>query len=207
MDTMTSKLLRMVGIPTIKIHVEIEDMANTTTTEVLLEGHDAVDKLCQLCKEHNVAFKADRFSDMISEDDYVEYRRDVTIIEGYEMRAYHEEYILKNIGLINILVSPLFGTITNFDDILTPKSFAETLNIGSRLESRLEVIQSALHMTISIIKHYGQGVGWGQVINRIFSIINNICGILGAIKKSDPDIDKKLSSLREDISNMFDVEV
>ena len=117
-----------------------------------------------------------------------------------------EMYVLKNIHLIKGMISPLFETITNFDDILASKTFAETLNIGSRLESRLTVIQSALHTVISITRDYGQGVGWGKVRDRIFSIMKNIDEISKAIN-SDPDIDKKLSSLKEDISNMFDVEV
>ena len=193
------------AIPTVNIRVEFD----ATGDEITLTGKDAFSSLCQICKEHNVPFRAELFSDVLTEPDYVEYRHKIIISDGYKMipEKESEVYVLKNIHLIKGMISPLFETITNFDDILAPKTFAETLNIGSRLESRLTVIQSALHTVISIIKDYGQGVGWGQVCNRIFSIINNIGGISKAIKNSDPDIDKKLSSLKEDISNMFDVEV
>ena len=192
------------AIPTVNIRVEFD----ATGDEITLTGKEAFSSLCQICKEHNVPFRAELFSDVLTElsPDYVEYRHKIIISDGYKMIPVKESevYVLKNIHLIKGMISPLFETITNFDDILAPKTFAETLNIGSRLESRLAVIQSALHTVISIIKDYGQGVGWGQVCNRIFSIINNIDGISKAIKNSDPDIDKKLSSLKEDISNMFD---
>lgn len=195
-------------IPTVNIRVEFD----ATGDEITLTGKDAFSSLCQICKEHNVPFRAELFSDVLTElsPDYVEYRHKIIISDGYKMIPVKESetYVLKNIHLIKEMISPLFETITNFGDILAPKTFAETLNIGSRLESRLEVIQSALYTTRSIIKHYGQeGVGWDRVCTRISSISDNICDILEAIKKSDPNIDKKLSSLKEDISNMFDVEV
>lgn len=196
------------AIPTVNIRVEFD----ATGDEITLTGQDAFSSLCQICKEHNVPFRAELFSDVLTElsPDYVEYRHKITIVDGCKMipNKESEVYVLKNIRLIKRMISPLFETITDFGDILAPKTFAETLNIGSRLESRLEVIQSALHTTRSIIKHYGQeGVGWDRVCNRILSISDNICDILGAIKKLDPNIDKKLSFLKEDISNMFDVEV
>ena len=194
------------AIPTVNIRVEFD----ATGDEITLTGKEAFSSLYDICKEHNVPFRAELFSDVLSElelsPDYVEYRHKIIISDGYKMIPAKESemYVLKNIHLIKGMISPLFETITNFGDILAPKTFAETLNIGSRLESRLTVIQSALHTVISIIRAYGQGVGWGQVCNRIFSIINNIGGISKAIKNSDHDIDKKLSSLKEDISNMFD---
>lgn len=196
------------AIPNVNIRVEFD----ATGDEITLTGKEAFGSLYQICKEHNVPLRAELFSDVLTElssgfsPDYVEYRHKIIIVDGYKMIPAKESevYVLKNIHLIKGMISPLFETITNFGDILAPKTFAETLNIGSRLESRLTVIQSALHTVISIIKDYGQGVGWSQVCNRIFSIINNIGGISKAIKNSDPDIDKKLSSLKEDISNMFD---
>lgn len=193
-------------VPNVKIHVEFSDTGN----EITLTGKNALNELCQICKEHNVPFRAELFADMMFESspDYVEYRHKIIISDGCKMIPCQdaEMYVLKNINLIKGMISHLLETITDFGDILVPKTFDETLNIKSRLESRLEVVQSALHTTQSIIRHYGQGVGWSQVRDRIFSIINNINSILGEIKKSNPSIDKKLSSLREDISNMFDVE-
>ena len=195
------------AIPTVNIRVEFD----ATGDEITLTGKDAFSSLCQICKEHNVPYRAELFSDVLSEvsPDYVEYRHKIIISDGYKMIPDKESevYVLKNIHLIKGMISPLFETITNFDDILAPKTFAETLNIGSRLESRLTTIDSVLYPVISITRDYGQGVGWGKVRDKIFSIIKNIDGILKAIKNLDPDIDKKLSSLKEDISNMFDVEV
>lgn len=197
------------AIPTVNIRVEFD----ATGDEITLTGKEPFSSLCQICKEHNVPFRAELFSDVLTEPDYVEYRHKIIIVDGYKMipEKESEMYVLKNINLIKGMISPLFETITNFDDILAPKTFEEILNIGSRLESRLAVIQSALHTARSIIKHYGQegqeGVGWDRVCTRISSISDNICDILEAIKKSDPNTDKKLSSLKEDISNMFDVEV
>lgn len=193
------------AIPTVNIRVEFD----ATGDEITLTGKDAFSSLCQICKEHNVPYRAELFSDVLTElsPDYVEYRHKIIISDGYKMIPVKESetYVLKNIHLIKGMISPLFETITNFGDILAPKTFEEILNIGSRLESRLAVIQSALHTARSIIKHYGQeGIGWDRVCTRISSISDNICDILGAIKNSDPNIDKKLSSLKEDISNMFD---
>lgn len=199
------------AIPTVNIRVEFD----ATGDEITLTGKEAFSSLYDICKEHNVPFRAELFSDVLTElsPDYVEYRHKIIISDGYKMipDKESETYVLKNIHLIKEMISPLFETITNFDDILAPKTFEEILNIGSRLESRLAVIQSALHTARSIIKHYCQegqeGVGWDRVCTRISSISDNICDILEAIKKSDPNTDKKLSSLKEDISNMFDVEV
>lgn len=194
------------AIPNVNIRVEFD----ATGDEITLTGKESFSSLCQICKEHNVPFRAELFSDVLTEPDYVEYRHKIIIVDGYKMipEKESEMYVLKNINLIKGMISPLFETITNFDDILAPKTFEEILNIGSRLESRLAVIQSALHTARSIIKHYCQegqeGVGWDRVCTRISSISDNICDILEAIKKSDPNTDKKLSSLKEDISNMFD---
>ena len=194
-------------VPNVKIRVEFD----STGDEITLTGKNALNKLCQICKEHNVPFRAELFTDMLLESspDYVEYRHKIIISDGYKMIPCKEfeMYVLKNINLIKRMILPLFKTITNFSDILTPKSFDETLSIIPRLGSRLEIIKSALYTTRAIVKHYGQGVGWSKVCDRIDSITENVNDISGEIKESNLGIDNKLSSLKEDISTMFNVEM
>ena len=191
-------------IPSVKIRVEIEDAENTVTTEVLLEGSDALDKLCQLCKEHRVAFRADKFSDMISEKDYAVYKRDVTIVEGYKMVAHEEQYILKNINLIKGMIFPLLAPLVDFSDILSPKSFEESLTIRDSIVSRLNLIQEALELSVKLIKEFGkEGMGWNNVVTKIRNITTEIPSIINRIDVLDTNIPR----LIEKINTIFEVEV
>ena len=193
--------LGLSNIPSVKIRVEIEDVDNTTTTEVLLEGSDALDKLCQLCKEHRAAFRADKFSDMISEKDYAVYKRDVTIIEGYKMVANEEQYVLKNINLIKGMIFPLLAPLVDFSDILSPKSFEESLTIRDSIVSRLNLIQDALELSIKLIKEFGkEGIGWNNVVTKIRNIITKIPSIINKIDVLDANI----PCLIEKINNIFE---
>lgn len=204
MDSILNSKLFALGlnhIPSVKIRVEIEDAENTVTTEVLLEGSDAVDKLSQLCKEHKVAFRADKFSDMISEKDYAVYKRDVTIVEGYKMVANEEQYVLKNINLIKGMIFPLLAPLVDFGDILSPKSFQESLLIRDSIESRLNLIQDALELSIKLIKEFGkEGIGWNNVVTKIRNIITKIPSIINKIDVLDANI----PCLIEKINNIFE---
>nr|DAQ69668.1 MAG TPA: hypothetical protein [Caudoviricetes sp.] len=191
-------------VPNVKIRVEFD----STGDEITLTGKNALNKLCQICKEHNVPFRAELFTDMLLESspDYVEYRHKIIISDGYKMIPCKEfeMYVLKNINLIKGMIFPLLAPLVDFSDILSPKSFKESLTIRDSIVSRLNLIQEALELSVKLIKEFGkEGIGWNNVVTKIKNITTEIPSIINRIDVLDTNI----SCLIEKINTIFEVEV
>mgnify|MGYP004620986347 CR=1 FL=1 len=191
-------------VPNVKIRVEFD----STGDEITLTGKNALNKLCQICKEHNVPFRAELFTDMLSESspDYVEYRHKIIISDGYKMIPCKEfeAYILKNINLIKGMIFPLLAPLVDFSDILSPKSFEESLIIRDSIVSRLNLIQEALELSVKLIKEFGkEGMGWNNVVTKIRNITTEIPSIINRIDVLGTNIPR----LIEKINTIFEVEV
>lgn len=191
-------------VPNVKIRVEFD----STGDEITLTGKNALNKLCQICKEHNVPFRAELFTDMLLESspDYVEYRHKIIISDGYKMIPCKEfeMYVLKNINLIKGMIFPLLAPLVDFSDILSPKSFEESLTIRDSIVSRLNLIQEALELSVKLIKEFGkEGMGWNNVVTKIRNITTEIPSIINRIDVLDTNIPR----LIEKINTIFEVEV